>query len=242
MTNPIDITFDFRSDTPNFPKRDPDKDSPTLRLYHKLLWSKRLPSGQMFDLVDTTRRTYLHHKSDLGEFWLGSDSVVPSFTRNYKIQHIIEQVPANELDQFNTIGYTIGGMMLWPAERIGNKMTINGARGFHPRIKDRFDLTTECVLRHYNEEASPLSEALARYSRFFDLFGSFKGFVEFFLLQDIVSHDFQSVEMFSEFDGFKRSPLPLTKKEYISYKWHAIEFIESRNRRIEQYWSTKGAS
>jgi hypothetical protein len=32
---------------------------------------------------------------------------VPSFTRNCKIRHIIEQIPADELDQFNTIGYTI---------------------------------------------------------------------------------------------------------------------------------------
>ena len=39
----IDVTFDFRSDTR--PKKDPDKDSATLRRYHKLLWSKPLPSG-----------------------------------------------------------------------------------------------------------------------------------------------------------------------------------------------------
>jgi hypothetical protein len=45
MKSPIDITFDFRTDTPNFPKRDPDKDSPTLRRYHKLLCSKSLLDG-----------------------------------------------------------------------------------------------------------------------------------------------------------------------------------------------------
>jgi len=39
----IDITFDFRSDTPGYPKKDPDALSPTLRRYHKLLWSKPLP-------------------------------------------------------------------------------------------------------------------------------------------------------------------------------------------------------
>jgi hypothetical protein len=242
MAAMIDTNFDFRSDTPNFPKRDPDKDSPTLRQYHRLLWSKPLPNGHHFDLVDTTPRTYLHHKSELGEFWLGSDSVVPSFTRNYKIQHIIEQVPPDELDQFNTIGYTIGGMMLWPAERIDRKMTINGARGFHPRLADRFDLTVECVLRHYRGKQSPLSKVLERYSDFFNLFGSFQGFVDFFLLQDIVSEDFQSVKMFSDFDDFTSSPLPSSKDEYMSYKRLAIEFIEARNRRIERYWIANGGS
>jgi integrase len=39
----IDTTFDFRSDTP--PGLDPDTYSPTLRRYHRLLWSKPLPSG-----------------------------------------------------------------------------------------------------------------------------------------------------------------------------------------------------
>ena len=37
----IDITFDFRTDTPT--GTDPDALSPTLRSYHKFLWSKPLP-------------------------------------------------------------------------------------------------------------------------------------------------------------------------------------------------------
>ena len=41
MCRLIDITFDFRSDTP--PEKDPDKYSATLPSYHKLLWSKSLP-------------------------------------------------------------------------------------------------------------------------------------------------------------------------------------------------------
>ena len=65
----IDIAFDFREDTP--PGKDPDAYSPTLRRYHKLLWSKPLPNGAMFDLDDTTRGHYLLHRSDeLGEFSL----------------------------------------------------------------------------------------------------------------------------------------------------------------------------
>ena len=73
----IDITFDFRSDTP--PGQDPDTFSPTLRRYHQLLWSKPLPSGAPFEL-DVSTPPYLHHRSELGEFWLSSDAAVPSFS------------------------------------------------------------------------------------------------------------------------------------------------------------------
>src|SRR6476661_2029686 len=104
----IDITFDFRTDTP--PGKDPDTLIPTLRRYHKLLWSKPLPSGALFLLDDTTRRVYLHHVSGLGEFFLASDAVVPSFTREVRLVGIVNQIPREELDELNRIGYTIGGM------------------------------------------------------------------------------------------------------------------------------------
>ncbi len=232
MSSQIDTTFDFRSDTP--PGKDPDALSPTLREYHKLLWSKPLPGGVVFDLVDTTPRVYLHHKSEMGEFFLASDTVIPLFRREFKIAHIIDQIPVEELEAFNTIGYTIGGMMVFPGNRIGGKMTINGARGFHPRIKDRFDLTVECIRRHYLGEASPLSDPLERYADFFRLFENFRGYVKFFLLQDMVANDFSAVKFFLPFNGFEESPLPSTKEAYIAYKQLAVEFIEARNRRILQ--------
>jgi len=191
-----------------------------------------LPSGVVFELDDTTPRTYLHHRSEMGEFWLASDAVVPSFTREPKCAHIIEQMPVEELNAFNTIGYTIGGMMIFPGNRIGRKMTINGARGFHPRIKDRFDLTVECIRRHYRNESSPLSETLERYADFFGLFDDFRGYVEFFLLQDLVTADFSAVRFFSPFDDFIPWPLPKTTEAYRAYKQHALDFIEARNNRI----------
>ena len=54
----IDTTFDFRTDANG---KDPDFASPTLRRYHRLLWSKPLPSGQPFELTDTERGVYLYH-------------------------------------------------------------------------------------------------------------------------------------------------------------------------------------
>ena len=123
-------------------------------------------------------------------------------------------------------------MMIFPANRISGKMTINGARGFHPRIKDRFDLTVECIRRHYLGLTSPLSETLERYTDFFRLFEDFRRYIEFFLLQDIATDDFAAVKFFKPFESFGVSPLPTTKEEYMSYKKLAIEFIEARNCRI----------
>ena len=130
--------------------------------------------------------------------------------------------------------------MVFPGNRIGGKMTINGARGFHPRIKDRFDLTVECIRRHYRNESSPLGETLERYADFFGLFESFQGYVEFFLLQDLVNDDFTAVKFFTPFGDFNLSPLPASKEAYLSYKQLAIAFIDARNRRIVK-WS-KGES
>jgi len=177
----------------------------------------------------------LHHLSELGEFFLTSDAVVPSFTREVRLRDIIDQTPRAQLDEFNRIGYTIGGMMVFPGNRVGLKMTINGARGFHPRIKDRFDLTVECIRRHYLDERSPLSETLERYADFFGLFGDFRGYVDFFLLRDIVTEDCSAVKFFMPFQGFTASPLSGSVDAYKAYRQLAIEFIEARNRQIDGY-------
>ena len=229
----IDVSFDFRSDTPGYPKSDPDALSPTLRRYHKLLWSKPLPNGVVFELVDTTPGAYLHHNSQLGEFWLTSDAVIPTFRKEARLSHIIQQIP-DELAAFMRIGYTIGGMMLFPGHQVGRQMTINGARGFHPKIKDRFDLTVECIRRHYLNEWSPLNGVLGRYSAFFDLFGDFRGYVEFFLLQDLVTENCSAVRFFTPFENFTTSPLPEGLEAYRSYQRLAVGFIEARNCRIRQ--------
>ena len=228
----VDTTFDFRSDTP--PGQDADSHSPRLFEYHQFLWSKPLPSGVVFKLEDARPKAYLRHQSKDREFWMSSDAVVPTFTRESKMAPILEGVPKKDLDFFDSIGYTMGGMMIFPGIRIGRKMTINGARGFHPRIKDRFDLTVECIRLHYLGESSPLEEVLNRDAEYFQLFQDFRGYVEFFLLQDIVADDFVSVKFFAQFGGFETSPLPSTTEAYIAYMQLAVEFIQARNRRISE--------
>lgn len=230
-SRPIDITFDFRSDTPE--GKDPDALSPTLRRYHKLHWSKPLPNGVVFKLIDTRPGVYLNHHSPLGEFWLGSDAVIPTCRKEARLSQIFKLIP-EELATFMRIGYTIGGMILFPGNRIGRQMTINGARVFHPRIKDRFNLTVECIRRHYLNERSPLQTVLGRYSAFFDLFGDFRGYVEFFLLQDLVTEDCSTMKFFRPFEDFTKSPIPDSLEAYLAYQQLAIGFVEARNRRILQ--------
>jgi len=189
----------------------------------------------VFKLVDTKAGAYLHHDSPLGEFWLASDSVIPTFRKDPRLSHILAQIP-DELAAFGKLGYTMGGMMLFPGNRIDRKMTINGARGFHPLIKDRFDLTIECIRRHYLNEDNPLNSTLCRYANYFRLFGDFRGYVEFFLLQDLVTADCAAVNFFMPFRNFTSSPVPESMAAYLDYRAHAMGFIEARNRRIAAWW------
>ena len=230
MTSPIDITFDFRADTP--PGKDPDTYSRTLRSYHKLLWSKPLPNGKFFGLTDTKENAYLHHQSELGEFFLSSDSAVHTFSKWASMAHIISQFGAGEIEAFRSLGYTMGGMMVFPGSRINGKSTINGARGFHPLIKDRIDLTLECIRRHYTNEISPLSDVLERYADFFLLFDNFQGYIEFFLLQDLVTEDFSAIKFVMPFNNFKTPAVPKDLESYASYKDLVVKFVNERNQRI----------
>jgi Family of unknown function (DUF6994) len=191
-----------------------------------------LPNGAPFDLDVTTPHVYLHHLSELGEFFLTSDAVIPTFTRWQRLRHIIEQIPEVENEAFNTLGYIIGGMMVFPGNQVDGKPTINGARGLHPQIRDRFDLTLECIRRHYLAEPNPLSDTLARYADFFGPFGDFAGYVNFFHLQDLVNEVSSTVKFFMSFGDFGEWVLPTTLDAYRGYRRRATEFIESRNLRI----------
>ncbi len=227
----IDINFCFLDDTPT--GKDPDSYSPTLRSYHKHLWSKSLPSGKIFTLDDTTQGSYLHHKSDLGEFFLSSDSAIHTFTKLSSMAWIITKLEDGEAESFRRLSYTIGGMIIFPSNRVDGKATINGARGMHPKIKDRIDLTLECIRRHYSKDISPLSDVIGRYSDFFALFNNFRGYIEFFLLQDLVNPDFSAINFLAPFNDFQTSPLPGTFDEYKAYKARTINFIVYRNKRIK---------
>jgi len=234
QTQTIDITFDVYSDTPE--GKDPDSFSSTLRNYHKFLWSKRLPNKEEFCL-NLDKPKLLHHKSALGEFFLSSDAIGHTYSRVKKMSHIVDEISHEEINDFFSICSTIGAYIIFPAKRINNKMTINGARGVNHKIQDRFDLTLECIRRHYLNQQSPLTDVLERNANFFKLFSDFKGYVDYFLLQDLVERDYEAIKFWSNFDNFETAPLPINKEEYVSYKEKVIVFLNGRNKRIANWTS-----
>ena len=222
----ISTEFDFLSDSNG---RDPDSASPMLRSYHQLLWSKPLPSGERFDL-ERVSGSYLTHSSQRGEFKLSSDTISNSLRGSKRRAGLIAQIPSVNLDAFQAIGATIGARILFPGNRVDKKPTINVARGFNAQIVDRFDLTLECIRLHYRGEPSPLAATLDRYADFFALFETFEGYVDFFLLDDLVQSS--QVKFYLPFDGEFGQPLPNTVDEYNEYMANTMGFVTARNRRI----------
>jgi hypothetical protein len=107
--------------------------------------------------------------------------------------------------------------------------------GFNSKIADRFDLTLECIRLHYFGQRSPLGETLARYRDFFALFEDFRGYVKFFMLQDLVTDDCSAVRFFMSFDDFNTLSVPTNGQTYNEYRRLSIEFIKARNVRIDRY-------
>lgn len=239
----IDTTFDFTTDSPgywdDFWKRndglgyggsDPDSVSSTLKEYHRLLWSKPLPNGEMFDLKGGKGIYYLKWR----DMDLSSDSIIVSF-RYKKYRHMMEQV-RERVDDFESYfeklihrSYTIGGMIIFPA----HKNSLNQSRGRSSTISDRWDLTLECIRRYYAGETSPLSKTIEADKAFFDLFIDFKGYVDFFFLQDCVSSDYSSVDIWVGDAAFKESGLPRTIDEYFIFIDKELAFLDKRNARIK---------
>ena len=236
MSNNFNINFDFYSDTP--PDKDPDAHSPMLRKYHLLLWSKTLPNGDFFELVDTKSNAYLYYLSEQGEFYLGSDAITHSYRDTKRMAHVTSQIPSDKVNSLFSIGSTIGAYIIFPSNRKNNQMTINQARGVNPRIWDRFDLTLECIRLFYENKESPLYSVLQRYLDFFNMFCNFRGYVDFFLLQDLVSSDYSSIKYHLQHNDFKEPPLPQSINEYLEYREKTISFVKARGKRMFKAMST----
>lgn len=223
----FDVAYDFQAESG---RRDPDSYSATLQLYHQSLWSKVLPSGEIFELtpIRAGSARALRHESHLGVFVLSSDTLANS--NKNKLRPFYDQMGPEVNEAWHRDGGTIGGRLVFPRNRIDGKQTINQTRGTNQRISDRFDLTLEAIRLHYQEEDSPLSGALTRYRDFFALFGDFDRYVRFFLLDDLVEDG--SVRFYIPFEGFDRSPLPQTFVEYQQFRTAQLAFVSARNDRM----------
>jgi hypothetical protein len=226
----VDTTFNFYSDAQG---GDPDCTSPTLRKYHEILWNKPLLNGKSLTLTDNKNGVYLYHNSHLGEYFFGSDAITHSY-KNHKRKLWLTQQIQNEVTELFEVGSTIGAYIIFPNNRIEGKHTINGARGCNSLIDDRFDLTLECIRQFYLGQGSPLYDTLLRYKNFFDLFETFTGYINFFLLEDLVDEN-QNIKFYLPFDNFKTKPTFSGVDDYLIYKHRVMDFIKSRNKRIETY-------
>lgn len=237
----IDINYSFTEDTPLFWETywndkmgkigvDPDIKSKTLRAYHKAIWSKVLPNKDIMNLEYGINKDYLVWK----DFRFGSDIMITSF-RYKKYQHMIDEVMdsmedyKSYMENYTRQAYTIGGMIIFPKMNGG----INQSRGCNPYIIDRFDLTLECIRRYYQNEKSPLYDVLLKNKEFFDLFIDFRGYVDFFYLQDLVDNDYSKVKFWLEDDSvFSMYPFPKTVEEYMIWINKELDFVKKRSERI----------
>ena len=181
---------------------------------------------------DDVPETYLHTHSELGEFTLGSDAITHSY-RNHKKKEkikIIEQI-TNQANELFELGSTIGAYIIFPNKKIEGKPTINQARGINAFIDDRFDLTLECIRRFYLGEKSPLFDTLKRYATFFNLFLDFKGYVDFFLLNDLLNNNL-TIKFYLQFDDFNSIPSFKNTRDYMVYKERVTEFVHARSQRM----------
>lgn len=192
-------------------------------------------NGEMMDLAIGNGSDYLTWNG----FRFGSDSITASFRYNkYRtmLDKIKQAVPnyRHFMEDYLRKSYTIGGSIIFPKRRSGS---INQSRGCNPQIKDRWDLTLECIRKFYLGEPSPLYDTLVNEKRFFELFVDFKGYVDFFFLQDCVSSDYQSVNLWLGSGEFTYYPLPATVDEYLHWIHKNLEFVRNRNQRIQLYCS-----
>lgn len=241
----IDVSFDFTTDTPayweGFWERknglgvggaDPDNASPTLQEYHRVLWSRELPNGEKMELKKGCGSNYLVWKN----YRFGSDSIIVSFRYQkyrYMIERVMERVPdyRSYYEGLLRKSYTIGGMIIFPK----HKGSMNQNKGTYPFISDRWDLTLECIRKYYHGETSPLYETIMADKAFYDLFVDFKGYVDFFFLQDMVSDDYSTVDIWCGDAQFVKSGLPENLDDYFTFIDREMDFLAKRNKRISDY-------
>ena len=229
----IDFDFDVRTDANG---KDPDTYSNTLKKYHQFLWSKELPNGQFLDLEEIP--PYLAFRFNMQTIHFSSDSIANSYGNTKRINHLINEIDRNEIEEFINKNSTIGAYIIFPSKRENRKMTINGARGFNNRIADRFDLTLECIRRKYLRLDNPLTETLNSQINhfFFSMFKDFRGYVDFFHLQDLVSDDYQKVKFFIETGSdLSGKAVPRTAIEYREYKSNSMAFVDARAARMKNW-------
>ena len=249
----IDVTYDYTRDVKNFweihwrnnPRTgkvsaeiDPDGKSQRLKMDQYSLYRRELPNGEFFDLwllLNTYKLVWN------GETF-GSDSIIVSFRR--KDEHaddrsegdfdVVDRFAERDgyrewVERYLRESYTIGGEIIFPTSN-----SINQAKGMNMGVADRFDLTLWCIQCYYektpadNYYLDQLVDVIKRNAWFFDKFINFRGYVDFFLLQDCVDEDYNT-KLFLDHTG-----RPNSVEEYEIFMDRQMEFLRKRNKRIAE--------
>lgn len=236
----IDVNLDFAEGYRT--GRDPDRYSELLYRWHLALWSRPVPGFEPFELelLDTSWGYEFLLTAQARSFRLASDGIIATWSYGGCLDWFAPDLRAEvarDVDDFFRIASTVGGYLLFPRNGEGQSgPTINQARGTRAAIRDRIDLTLECIRRHYLEPdtENPLGDRLECYADFFALFGDFDGYVRFWLLDDLVTPDRDAVRslMRGEVADFGTPALPTTVEEYAEYRRRSIAFVNARNERI----------
>ena len=151
----------------------------------------------------------------------------------YMIDQVIEKVGDYKAYYEDLIrrSYTIGGTIIFPK----HPSSMNQNKGTNSLISDRWDLTLECIRRYYIGEKSPLYNTILGDKEFYDLFIDFRGYVDFFFLQDAVSEDYSSVNIWCGNADFTDNALPTTVDEYFDFIEKEFDFLDKRNQRIKDF-------
>lgn len=236
----IDVSIGIWDDCPK--GYDPDMYSDKLREYQRALYSGReTKSGKKFNLTKGNWYEYL--LLDDPEIRLSSDCIINMNERyvGYKERH--EELLNEASEEYKELyqkyihtAHTIGGEILFPRHR----PSINTARGVAEEIKDRFDLTLECIKRFYDGKENPLSYVLKMDKEFFDLFVDFDGYVKFFFLDGLVKNG-EVQFFFGEYDDniFNHKPLAYDKKDWEKLLKKQMDFLEHRNGLIQDFCKGK---
>ena len=131
-------------------------------------------TGEYKNLCDEYRNLY----EEISKNFLDTENL--RHNPDIKVTDILKKFIWCYLQKANTIG----GFVLFPR----HSSSINSMRGCNSKIRDRFDLTLECIRRAYqenifdNEEINPLLGISSEDKKFFRMFGSFENYAKFFCL------------------------------------------------------------
>jgi hypothetical protein len=233
--------------------RDANAYSPELYNCHSELWSKALPNGETLKLrfcpkgVDRkTGRPYkpfiLKDEDESFRLPLTSDTIAPSYNKLAKLlrQGVIDEKQANE---YLRAGRSTGSFLIWPirGDKENSNNTINIVRA--RTVSDRIDLTLGHLQKWYEgQHGSPggLYKTFQLYSSYFELFVTFKGFADFFYLQDFISEDNSKVKLFNRHGGNvtgRESVEQLGNKDVLEYIRWILDIIELRSTRIRKQFA-----